>query len=167
MTCKSCLLKPVWKFTNQTQLCKSCFLDYIEKKVFRTIRQFNLLPANRQFNLEKSDSLNTKVLKHILEKKFPAILSSTGISSKNLSQIAEEIFSHILKADFSYKPEKTPLYLVSDAEIEVYAKLKNIKGKKREQNKEVQALFQKFMKKNPDLEINIIKASEQLANLIN
>lgn len=163
MTCKTCKTKTVWEFTNQTKLCKTCFLDYVEKKVFRTIRQYNMLPKDKQFILEKSDSLNTAVLKSILENKFQVKFGKPNFTAENLSEIAEEIFNNILQGKFiSKKPTNQPLYLVSDAELELYAKLKNIKGKVRKKDRKVRELFEKFMGKNPDLEINIVKAVEQL-----
>jgi len=174
----------VWTFTNQTQLNKKQFLNYVERKVFRTIRKHNLLPKNKIFILKKwlsskegapggANTLNAKVLKQILETKFTVKMTHdsrlTTHDSSNLSQIAEDIFKKILKGNF--KPTtnsqqlidtKTPLLYLSDKEVELYAKLKNIKGIKRKQNKKIQTLFKKFLTKNQDLELNIIKAAEQI-----
>ena len=52
MTCKNCKTKPVWKFTNQTELCKKCFCFYVESKVFRTIRKYGML-SGMQVKLKK------------------------------------------------------------------------------------------------------------------
>jgi len=157
-------MKPIWTFTNQTSLNKKQFIDYIERKVFRTIRKYNLLPKNKPITLKKSNSLNTQVLKKILQTKFQVKHSSKpNLSSDNLSQIAEDIFKNILKGNFNYKPKtNAPLQFVSDKEIELYAKLTNTKGTKRKQDKKIQTLFQKFLTKNQDLELNIIKAINQL-----
>jgi hypothetical protein len=154
----------VWTFTNKTQLNKKQFTDYIERKVFRTIRKHSLLPKSKTITLKKSPSLNTAVLKEILETKFPVkFTAKPNFSSGNLSQIAEDTFKNVLKGSFTKQPnEKAPLQYLSDKEIELYAKLKNIKGVKRKQNKKVQTLFQKFLGKNQDLELNIIKAAKQI-----
>lgn len=157
----------VWKFTNGRELSKSEFTNYFERKVFRTIRKHQLLPENKIFILKKTNTLNTLVLKKILETKFQTKLATiTNTSSKNLSQIAEDIFKKITKGNFNgllpVDRGLSPLLYLSDKEVELYAKLKNIKGEKRNQNKKIQALFNKFLPKNQDLEVNILKASTQL-----
>ena len=166
MTCKNCTIKPVWKFTNQTQLCKNCFIDYLERKVFRTIRKYQMLPENREITLKKDNSLNSAVLKSILEKKFQVKFSTKpNFSSENLSQVSEDAFSNIIKGNFAGKKPKDnisrPLYFISDSEIELYAKFKSIKEKAREKNKKIHELFERFSK-NPDLEHNIVNALLQL-----
>ena len=156
--------KTVWQFTNQRKLSKKEFIDYFERKIFRTIRKYQMLPFNKIITLKASLDLNTKVLKTILEKKFQVqFTSSPKFSSDNLSQLAEDIFRNILQGKFTESILKNkPLYFLSDKEVELYAKLKNIKGSKRKQDKKIQALFEKFLKKNQDLELNIIKAFNQL-----
>ncbi len=154
----------VWQFTNQRKLSKKEFINYFERKIFRTIRKHSMLPQNKIITLKSSPSLNTNVLKPILEKKFQVKFDSKpNISSDNLSQLAEDIFKNILQGKFT-GPERNnkPLHLLSDKEVELYAKLKNIKGSKRKQNKKTQALFERFLKKNQDLELNIVKAFYQL-----
>jgi hypothetical protein len=157
-------MKTVWKFTNQKELDKSQFTDYIERKVFRTIRKHQMLPKHKIINLKKSQHLNTAVLKKILEKKFTVKFSSkSNLSSDNLSQSAENIFENILKGKFiGSKPDDKPLNYLSDKEIELYAKLEKIKGTKRKSNKKIQNLFGKFLEKNQDLELNIVKAMSQI-----
>lgn len=166
MACKSCSVEPVWKFTNQTHLCRNCFKDYVERKVFRTIRKYNMLPSDKLITLKKDSSLNTAVLKAIIEKKFPVKFSGKpNFSSNNLSIVAEKIFSNITKGDFSGpKPKDTisrPLYFLSDNELELYARLKKIAFKQRKKDDKVQSLLKKFSK-NPDIEHNIISAFLQI-----
>jgi hypothetical protein len=155
----------VWTFTNQKELTKSEFINYFERKVFRTIRKHQLLPSDKIFTLKKQNDLNTIILKKILETKFQVKFStSPNISSDNLSESAENIFKKIIKGNFKIKPKtNAPLIQLSDKEVELYAKLKNIKGDTRKQNKKIQNLFGKFLSKNQDLEINILKAAGQLA----
>ena len=159
--------KHVWKFTNQRELNKKEFIEYFERKVFKTIRKFNLLPKDKVFKIKKSNDLNTKVLTRILEKKFEVKISNNpDTSSENLSTIAEKIFENLLEGEFTGKKPKDkqihPLYFHSDAEIELYAKLIGLSGGKPKRKKEVQELFNKFRGKNPDLEINVVKALGQI-----
>ncbi len=154
----------VWTFTNKKELNKSQFLDYFERKIFRTIRKHSMLPKNKTIKLKKSNNLNTMALKSVLEKKFKVEFSTNpNFSTENLSQIAEDIFKNILKGNFKHQiPKNAPLSQLSDKEIELYTKLSNTKGTKRKQNKKIQNLFEKFLKKNQDLEINVTKAMLQI-----
>lgn len=159
--------KKVWTFTNKISLDKGEFISYIEKKVFRTIRQNNLLPNDKTFKVKSSNSLNNKVLKKIISKKFEIVDSKEpNTSDDNLTIISEEVFSNILNGIFNGpKPNDKliyPLYYVSDKEIELYAKLNNLKGERRAVNIKIDSLFKKFTNKNPDLELNIIKALKQI-----
>jgi len=158
----------VWEFTNQRKLGKKEFIDYIEKKVFRTIRKYNLLPKNRIIKLKKSNDLHTKILISILSRKFKTEFSTKpNFDSMNLSSAAEATFQNILKGKFEGpRPNDRlahPLYYHSDAELSLYAKLTNTKGTTPKRNKKIQELFKKFLKKNQDLEINVVKALSQLS----
>jgi hypothetical protein len=155
----------VWTFTNKRELNKSEFLNYFERKVFRTIRKFGMLSKEAgRIKLKKSGSLNVVVLKSILEKKFEVKFSNnSNFSSDNLSQIAEDVFKNVLKGDFSINERRdAPLIYLSDKEIELYAKLMGLKGVVRERDERIRDLFKKFLGKNQDLELNILKAQEQI-----
>ena len=177
----------VWTFTNKKELDKSQFINYVERKVFRTIRKHQMLPKsrgdigilgsapkNKIITLKKSQDINTLVLKKIIETKFEVkfLPSSEGtcrsatkpnISAINSSQLAEDIFKEILDGNFKKQiPANAPLSQLSDKEVELYAKLSNIKGTRRKQDKKIQTLFDKFLKKNQDLELNIVKALKQI-----
>jgi len=157
----------VWQFTNQRKLSKKEFIDYIERKVFRTIRKYNMLPGSKKIALKKSGGLYTVILKKILETKFEVTFSTKpNFPIMNLSRAAEETFQNILKGKFTGPmPEDkpfAPLYFLSDKELGLYAKLKSISGEKRKKNLRVQSLFEKFLHKNQDLEINIVKALSQI-----
>lgn len=180
--------KTVWKFTNQHELNKKEFIRYFEKKVFATIRKYGMLSKSRVVKLKKGCDLNTLVLRFVLERKFDVRFalgnpscppptapnklvkskSRLGVfSSVNLSEVSEMIFKNVLKGNFNKKglrPEelKAPLYFLSDAEVELYARLVGVKGSKRKKDKKIQELFSRFMKKNPDLERNVVKGWGQL-----
>lgn len=159
------MTKTIWQFTNQRKLTAPEFIDYFERKVFRTIRKYNMLPKSKVVNLKKSSDINAKVLKHVIEKKFKIKFSANpDFSSENLSQAAEDTFKNILKGKFTGpKPDNKPLYFLSDKEIELYAKLRGVKGAKRKPDKKIQELFEKFLAKNPDLEHNVVGALAQLS----
>ncbi len=158
--------KTVWKFTNQRELTATEFKRYFEKKVFATIRKYEMLSKSRVVKISRKGDLNTKVLRFVLEKKF-SVKFGVGFSAINLSDVSEMIFKQVLRGSFSKKglrPEeiKAPLYFLSDAEVELYARLVGISGKKRKREDKIQALFSRFMKKNPDLERNVVRAWGQV-----
>ena len=62
----------------------------------------------------------------------------------------------------NFENPKAPLYFLSDEEIELYAKLASIKGKKRKKHDKIWKLFSQFKEKNPDLEHNIVNSCRQL-----
>jgi hypothetical protein len=157
----------VWEFTNKKKLTKSEFLRYVDRKVFKNIRKYGMLSEVDSLTVEDNDLLSTLVLKHILEKKFSVSHSSNPVFlSDNLSFCAEVVMNNILRGDFSgplpSDGKFRPLYFLSDAEIELYARLVGISGSLRERDSRVQDLFEKFIRKNPNLEINIVNALSQL-----
>lgn len=160
--------KHVWQFTNQKKLNKKEFINYFERKIFRTIRKYKMLPKDRIILLKKSDKLNEIVLKKVLEGKFEVIFTDKpNFNSDNLSECAEKILKNVIGGSFTGPKPKDkisrPLYFLSDKEIELYAKLKNIEGEKRKSDKKIRDLIDKFSKKNQDIEVNIVNAMEKLS----
>ncbi len=159
--------KYVWEFTNQRKLEKKEFISYFEKKVFKTIRQYNMLPRNKVFTLNAGNDLNTRILKKILESKFTVKFSKhPNSSSENLSDVSEGVFENLFEGKFKGAMPKDkvsrPLYYISDKEIAVYAECFGIKGKMSKRDEKVQSLFEKFLKTNQDLELNVVKALGQI-----
>jgi hypothetical protein len=160
----------VWKFTNGKELNKKEFMEYFEKKIFKTIRKFEILKDRRiiEIPISKEKDLNTQVLNNVLSEKFSTKLSNKPLFSyKNLSDLAEEIFSNVLKGKFKkdINVENMPLCFLSDKEVEIYAKLKRIKGTPKKRDKGIQEFFNKFMGKNPDLEHNVLNAFKQMSHI--
>jgi len=161
--------KHIWEFTNQKKLTKKEFLNYFERKIFKTIRKYEMLNKSRKITFKKTGDLNTKVLIKVLETKFKVEYGTKpNFSSENSSDIAEITFENILKGRFEgpSPTEKTnkPLYFLSDKEVKLYAELTNTKGKEKKRNPKIKELFSKFISKNQDLEQNVLKALEQLKN---
>ena len=148
-------------------------LNVLEKK-FEV--RFALWNPNSQFGFRGNKVLSTsptiaktKSLAHPPSTASNKIAKSKSrlFSSENLSSVAEDIFENVLSGKFDSKglsPEelKAPLYFLSDSEVELYAKLVGIKGKKRKRDEKIQKLFSRFMKENPDLERNVVKGWSQL-----
>ena len=83
--CQLCKTKPVYEFTNQRKLCRTCYVRWFEKKVLYTNRKFKLIkkgdrvayntqgctPKNIQKNIftkgKKARGFREIVLEHVLQ----------------------------------------------------------------------------------------------------
>lgn len=87
MTCKNCSIKSVYIDESNKKYCSKCFAKYFEAKVFKTIRNYNLVKNNETIGVGVSggkDSLTTLYLLSKLAKerrkiKLKAILIDEGI----------------------------------------------------------------------------------------
>ena len=158
MPCKICKSKPVWKFTNKSQLCSKCFLEYFEKKVKNTIRKYQM-PIGKV----KGSSLKVRVINRIT-KELPE--RKGKISDENLDCISAEILYTMMYEDKeklkNLLPKNQPLYFLSDKEILLYAGIKKINGKvekiKNKKLKEIDSFIKTIEEKNPDIRHNIVNA---------
>lgn len=77
MACKKCETEPVMQLPNsEVSLCRSCYIKYFEKKVLKTIRNYNLIEKDDHFGVALSggkDSLSTLYLIHKFSRKIPGI----------------------------------------------------------------------------------------------
>ena len=157
MTCKLCKKKPVWKFTNKSQLCANCFSQYFERKIKATIRKYNM-PIGK---MKKTD-LNAKVINNIIEK-LP--VRAGKLSTENLNDISNTILYIVMYEDEkklkSLLPKNQPLYFLSNAEILLYAKIIGIKGKIEkpiEKLKQIDDFLVSLEKKNADVRQNVVQS---------
>lgn len=63
-----CNDKPVMELYSGERLCKSHFIDYFENKVFKTIRQFQLLDKEENLGVALSGGKDSLTILHILNK---------------------------------------------------------------------------------------------------
>jgi uncharacterized protein (TIGR00269 family) len=69
MACKLCKTKPVIKLKNSNvELCRSCFIRYFEKKVRKTIRNYNLISKNDKLMVACSGGKDSTVVLYLLRK---------------------------------------------------------------------------------------------------
>lgn len=64
--CKLCEKNTVYEFTNKRKLCKKCFMAYFQKKVFYTIRKFNMIKREDTIGYKKENDFKGMVLEDIL-----------------------------------------------------------------------------------------------------
>ena len=160
MTCKLCKSKPVWKFTNQQQLCAGCFVRYFEKKVKSTIKKYQMPVCSLRKN-----SLKAKIVNNII-KNLQEIPGRKGkLSDNSLNDISNKIIYIMMYGKESQLkkllPKNHPLYFLSDKEIKLYAKIKKIKArleKPKDKLAEINSFVNKIEEKNPDIRHNIIGA---------
>ncbi|HUS51023.1 MAG TPA: hypothetical protein VMZ91_12720 [Candidatus Paceibacterota bacterium] len=149
--------KIVWQFTNKRELTSSEFIRYFESKVKKTIRKYQMPISLLQEKTLKARVLNS-IIKNLPERKGK-------LSDENLNNISNKIIYIMMYGKESQLkkllPKNQPLYFLSDKEIELYAKIKKIKGKleKPKSNlKEIDNFVVKIEEKNPDIRHNIVNA---------
>lgn len=115
--CKQCENNPVYTLENARKLCSSHFISYFEKKVFSTIRKFNLIGKSGRIGVALSggkDSITALYLLNRLAKRNPnisitAILIDEGIkltgekTIKNAKRFCEQ--ENIRLELYSFKKE--------------------------------------------------------------
>lgn len=138
--CKQCQTKPVYEFTNQRKLCGRCFVNYFQKKVLYTIRKFGMIRNGDAVGYFSSNHFRRVVLEDVLEmfaeranvelvkngKKGKLAISSTLDSESE--GIIQSLINGKEKDLEKFKPVSgkiiKPLYLFSDEEVLLYAKLR-------------------------------------------
>jgi len=152
--CIQCKTKPVYEFTNKRKVCAKCFVRYFQKKVFYTIRRFEMLKKGDLVGYLKLDDFRSVVLEDVLkvfeEKGFANVVilpmrkvDKIAVNS-TIDFEASGIISELIKGnvknlkEFSpvNKKEIKPLYLFLDAEVLLYAKLRKLKFKKEKLKKD-------------------------------
>jgi len=96
-----CNNKPIFELSAGEKLCKTHFTEYFENKVFKTIRQFDLIGKEENLGLARSGGKDSLTLLHILKKlseknpklKLTAIAINEGIEGyRDKSLITAENF---------------------------------------------------------------------------
>lgn len=118
MGCKKCLENPVIKLTNSNiSLCKNCFIKYFEKKVKKTIKDYELIEKNDNVIVACSGGKDSTVLLYLLKKltekrndvKITALAIDEGIHDyrdKSLEFLKKFCNEHKVELNiFSYKKE--------------------------------------------------------------
>lgn len=112
-----CNEKPVIQLPAGEKLCKNHFTDYFESKVFKTIRQFELLGKEENLGVALSGGKDSLTVLHILNRlsqqnpriRINAIAIDEGIHNyrdKTLEKAKEFCHENNIKLDiFSYKEE--------------------------------------------------------------
>lgn len=175
--CKSCEEKPVYEFTNQRKLCKRCFINYFHKKLLYTLRKFEMIKSEDVIGYKKSNSLKGVILEEMLNflnrksgfklVRLPNKLANKIAIDSSLDSEAEEIVQTIIQKNVkeiskSLPVEKNvikPLYLFLDEEILLYAKLRNLKFKEinKEKNK-INNFINEFEKNHPEVKRAIVNS---------
>jgi len=157
---------------NNKKLSRTSFLRYFEKKVLYTVRKFNML-RKEAASVKKESFLNSKVLLHLLEKShFPLAKKSNIVA---LNDCTDDIASLILESWFKTKSQEKlaphfiknkikfirPFYLITEKEIEIYAKLKGIKGKLKKKTK-ARILLDRLEQFHPEIKRATLSSYSQL-----
>jgi tRNA(Ile)-lysidine synthase TilS/MesJ len=179
--CKQCEKNPLYEFTNKRKLCKNCFVNYFNKKFLFTIRKFGMINHEDIIGYSKNNSFKEVVLEDMLNffskksgisvVKLPNKRANKIASDSSIDSEANEIVKKIiegnainLKKDLPVEKNLIkPLYLFSDEEILLYAKIKNLKFKEEKNKKnKIESFLDKFEKKHPEVKRAVVNSLLEL-----
>lgn len=179
--CKQCNLKPVYEFTNKKKLCKGCFIKYFQKKFLYTIRKFDMIKKGDVVSYKSKGGFRDVVLEDLLNLFVnKGVISVMKVSNKKANKIAlsntldieSDKIVHILIKNNASKLKKLfpvdkkiikPLYLLTDDEILLYAKLRNLKIKSKKTKKDkISSFIDELEKKHPEIKRAIVNSYLEL-----
>jgi hypothetical protein len=179
--CKQCETNPVYEFTNKRKLCKNCFVNYFHKKFLFTIRKFEMIKRGDIIGYQKKNDFKGAVLEDMLNffskksgvsivklpnKKTTKIANDSSIDSESNEIVRTIVEGNAVNLKKDLPMEKNlikPLYLFSDEEIMLYAKIKGLKFKE-EQNKKnkIENFIDSFEKKHPEVKRAVVNSLLEL-----
>jgi len=178
--CRQCGTNPVYEFTNKRKLCRRCFVAYFQKKVFYTIRKFNMAHSGHVIFYKKGNDFRDVVLEDVLKmfsEKANAKLAKSAKKadkvavSSTLDSEAYEITNELMKENFKMKFEPVenkiikPLYLFLDEEVLLYAKIKKLKFKnEKEKKNKIGNFIDELEIKHPEIKRAIVNGMLGLCN---
>ncbi len=180
--CKLCKIKPVYEFTNKRKVCSGCFIRYFQKKFLYIIRKFKMIKKDDVVGYVSGGCFRGVVLEYLLkmfaEKAYVRLIKLKGSPSNlpaipksvrklavsnNVDVVSKKIVDVLTGANISnlrLRPVEgkiiRPLYLFTDKEILLYAKLKNLKFNKIKQEKE--SVLDVLEKKHPEIKRAIVQS---------
>lgn len=181
--CKLCETKPVYEFTNKRTVCKSCFIRWFNKKVLYTIRKFSLIKKDDVVGYESGKNFRQVVLEDVLrmygeramvelvkfknnshppsqKKKINRIAIASTIDSESQKIVHELIKGDVKNLKSSPVEGKMikPLYLFTDYEVLLYAKLRGLRFKKiKESRDKIGKFVSGLEKKHPEVKRAVVK----------
>jgi hypothetical protein len=175
--CKLCEKKPVYEFTNQRKLCRSCFIRWFEKKFFYTLRKFSLLEEGAKISFSVEKNYRGIVARHLINLwKKRANFYGKSKNSKRivLSDTTDLISLNYVRNIFRNKDSKLgpkqnnkirPLYLFLNKEVKLYADLLNLRyiPDKKKKGK-VEVFIENLEKNHPEIKSAIIQSYLTLEN---
>jgi hypothetical protein len=176
--CQKCLINPVYEFTNKRKVCSKCYNNWFEKKFLYTLRKFNMIKKGDIVFISKKEDFYFVLNKlfHMLSKKLPITLQkqkskkskiAVSITSDDISyDLIEQVLSKINlnKLKPINKNIIKPLYLFKENEVEIYAKINNLKIKKKKQNKRIKLFIDSLEKKHPEIKNSIVSTFLSINN---
>ena len=145
------------------------FIKYFERKILYTLRKYRMLDGNIVI---KDKTWKTQVLKYFINKipKRSESKNKVMALADSTDDIAVKVFEVFMKGKYQElksltpkfkKGNKTfvrPFYFMLDKEIELYAKLKNIKMKKIKVDNDVRRWLDDYEQKHLELKNSIVSS---------
>lgn len=176
MSCSKCPGKAVYENKNTGNLCSSCFLDMIEKRIRKELKNSGWLNKNEKVLILDDNSLEANVTEDLFKKAIGSlplqIEKSTDLNENynhvilpwSLERETNGFLSGLFTGNNKNVEEKQMpkciklLKSISEEEIELIAKIKNISGKLKGTEKNYVSQLEK---KYPGSKLALVKAVKE------
>lgn len=173
MSCSKCPGKAVYENKNTGNLCSSCFLDMIEKRIRKELKNSGWLNKNEKVLILDDNSLEANVTEDLFKKAIGSlplqIEKSTDLNENynhvilpwSLERETNGFLDELFNSKKSEKAKTKYIKLlksVSEEEIILIAKVKNIQGKLKGNERDY---VSKLEKKYPGSKLALVKAVEE------
>jgi len=168
-------------------LCKSCFFKIIERRLRRYVRLNKFFKKNDKILI--IDNLSFYLVKKIIKdlplkiffkkipisslnnKKIKNYIKNNKINKIVIPWTLDDEISLFLENIFLSKKTKIKknyvklLRTLTDNELKLFAKFKNIKFKENKKNKDIKKFLDKLEYKHPEIKFSLLKSINQLEKL--
>jgi hypothetical protein len=167
-----CSQPAVTNFSHLSPLCKSCFVDVIERRCRKAAKDAGWLKPSQKVFIDLNDTMQGRALEHIFGRVFKSlpvapVLAAQAeviILGKTADDEAEDFLDHVFSG--TLLPERKAMNLlanVSAAELEKYCELQGITGLPR-QKSELRAHLEAVEKKYPGTMFSLQKSKTFFRN---
>ena len=163
MACKKCSKYPV-----RRNMCNKCFVEWFEKSSRKEIRESGF-KKNEKVHLIDTEDINYSVLRHIFEQviKLPLTFTEDGkkIFPSSMDSEARDLLERFFK---ERKANTKSIHLLKNFEqddIEYYAELKRINGRKKTYSDDTSILIKALDKNFKNIKTSLSKAQQSLKDL--
>jgi hypothetical protein len=162
--CSKCENKSITNRPYLRQLCESCFLKAIEKKIRKYIRIKKKI--NKNDRLLVKDKLSLYFVKRIISMpiKIVKIKPDKTVNLYTLDdKVSDFLAGFMLKEKIRIKKNEISLFeTITDEELRIFSKIKKLDFKPNKKNKSIHNFLDKLYKRYPEARFSIVKSCDEI-----